>query len=621
MIATFYSYKGGVGRTQLVANIAAYLCYYKSQKVLLIDWDLEAPGLDFYFNMPRSEMNKGVIDLFSEYVRLVKQRETVTTEKLPKFDAQYINQLIATPKGCIDLIPAGKYDENYTQNTVEFDWSEFYENLDGKLYIEFLKDELYKLDYDFIFIDSRTGISDYSGICNIQMPDMNVLVTVPNKQNFEGCLRIAKSIVDSPYIESGNYRKGIILPILSRLDRESEKADEWIAKFKKEFAVYIKNLFNTHFSEREEEMMMDNFLKETFLEYTKKFSVSENILFDEKAEIISGISLKENYKNIAEWIERISNQVGRKNNTKTQRENDVDYQQKALTERKNTLEKQLFVLKNELATASSGLNKVEIFSQINQTETKIATIDLDIDKLSQNQVQSSRVIDNGTTINQKPIIFLASANLRGHRLRHLPVELDNIRQILEKTVTNGYCDLTYKENINYKDFQEFLLHNSNKICVFHFSGHGTWQGESGKYSAISFIGEDGNEELVKSDSLVESLKELKNLKLIFLNTEEGGIIAEKLIEVGIPAVIGLVDANTNDAVAADFATQFYYSLAEQNTIEFAFNYAVRYLTMTGEYQEDKITKTKFTSKKVKSNIPYQLFYKDEAAKNWKLAGE
>jgi MinD-like ATPase involved in chromosome partitioning or flagellar assembly len=53
MIISFYSYKGGVGRTQLVANLAAYLCYYQAKKVLVIDWDLEAPGLEVYF---REEM-------------------------------------------------------------------------------------------------------------------------------------------------------------------------------------------------------------------------------------------------------------------------------------------------------------------------------------------------------------------------------------------------------------------------------------------------------------------------------------------------------------------------------------------------------------------------------------
>ena len=47
-IITFYSFKGGVGRTMALANIAVLLVR-SGKKVLAVDWDLEAPGLDKYF--------------------------------------------------------------------------------------------------------------------------------------------------------------------------------------------------------------------------------------------------------------------------------------------------------------------------------------------------------------------------------------------------------------------------------------------------------------------------------------------------------------------------------------------------------------------------------------------
>lgn len=48
-VCTFYSYKGGVGRTFALANIAAVLTRW-GYRVLCIDWDLEAPGLHLYFD-------------------------------------------------------------------------------------------------------------------------------------------------------------------------------------------------------------------------------------------------------------------------------------------------------------------------------------------------------------------------------------------------------------------------------------------------------------------------------------------------------------------------------------------------------------------------------------------
>jgi hypothetical protein len=47
-IVTFYSYKGGVGRTLALSNVAVLLAK-QGKKVLVMDWDIEAPGLDRYF--------------------------------------------------------------------------------------------------------------------------------------------------------------------------------------------------------------------------------------------------------------------------------------------------------------------------------------------------------------------------------------------------------------------------------------------------------------------------------------------------------------------------------------------------------------------------------------------
>src|SRR5262245_46335320 len=54
MIYTFYSYKGGVGRSMALANVAE--CFYQQGlDVLMIDWDLEAPGLESFFFDPEPD--------------------------------------------------------------------------------------------------------------------------------------------------------------------------------------------------------------------------------------------------------------------------------------------------------------------------------------------------------------------------------------------------------------------------------------------------------------------------------------------------------------------------------------------------------------------------------------
>lgn len=61
-IITFYSYKGGVGRSMALANVAWLLA--KKYNVLVIDWDLEAPGIHKFFNISKEHIEKGLIDIF-----------------------------------------------------------------------------------------------------------------------------------------------------------------------------------------------------------------------------------------------------------------------------------------------------------------------------------------------------------------------------------------------------------------------------------------------------------------------------------------------------------------------------------------------------------------------------
>src|SRR5689334_19464977 len=74
MIYTFYSYKGGVGRSMALANVAEAF-RARGLRVLLVDWDLEAPGLEEFFCSTPDELNlvrsqPGVIDLLQEYRRM-----------------------------------------------------------------------------------------------------------------------------------------------------------------------------------------------------------------------------------------------------------------------------------------------------------------------------------------------------------------------------------------------------------------------------------------------------------------------------------------------------------------------------------------------------------------------
>ena len=313
MIVTFYSYKGGVGRTQLCANIAAYLCYYKSKKVLLWDWDFEAPGLHYYFGKQNDDIvTAGTLELLEQYTRHMRSVRDPSSASLPKLNKEeYIIPLVTSDPahetaGCIDLLPAGCYTNDFSSRANEFSWFEFYDLLDGPAYLETLKKQLNTLGYDYIFVDSRTGISDYSGICNIQLPDINLMVIAPTMQNFRGSVKTANAILESPYIVNA-FRKPHILPILSRLDRSHPKFNDWIQHFITDFSFLLTKFDSDVNPDFQTEIFADTYLQETFLQYIESISAGENIFFDNNARHLPRLSFARTFINIAEYIEKINN--------------------------------------------------------------------------------------------------------------------------------------------------------------------------------------------------------------------------------------------------------------------------------------------------------------------------
>ncbi|MFO7145332.1 ATPase, partial [Arthrospira sp. PCC 8006] len=71
---TFYSFKGGVGRTTALIHVA-WILAMRGRKVVAVDLDLEAPGLSTAFSLnPLPEF--GIVDYFYERSYLPEGLET-----------------------------------------------------------------------------------------------------------------------------------------------------------------------------------------------------------------------------------------------------------------------------------------------------------------------------------------------------------------------------------------------------------------------------------------------------------------------------------------------------------------------------------------------------------------
>ena len=240
-VVTFYSYKGGVGRSMAVANVALLLARDHGRRVLVVDWDLEAPGLHRFFNMSDEDLGKGVIDYLDNYKTLIK----TPSDKISREDLSIKSYLREVTRyeggGSLKLLGAGlqQTKSDYVEKVRGFDWGQFYGEWNGSHLIEALRNEFLDLA-DITLIDSRTGITDVGGVCTVQLPDTVVFVFVFNLQNLAGVAQISEilSAEDNASLKALNRRPELFflpcrkeLTELERLRKWELLAEERLGKF------------------------------------------------------------------------------------------------------------------------------------------------------------------------------------------------------------------------------------------------------------------------------------------------------------------------------------------------------------------------------------------------------
>jgi MinD-like ATPase involved in chromosome partitioning or flagellar assembly len=185
-VITFYSFKGGVGRTTALVNVAAELVR-RGRKVLVVDFDLEAPGLETYKHLRPKEPHPGIV----EYVTKFRQ-----TQEVPDLSEYiYEGEPIGERGGRLWVMPAGRRDRAYRNALTDLDWKRLYQDEGGFLLFEDTKKGWEKeLKPDYVLIDSRTGDTDVLGICTRQLPDAVMLMFMPNEQNLAGLQNVWQDI-------------------------------------------------------------------------------------------------------------------------------------------------------------------------------------------------------------------------------------------------------------------------------------------------------------------------------------------------------------------------------------------------------------------------------------------
>jgi MinD-like ATPase involved in chromosome partitioning or flagellar assembly len=236
-LITFYSYKGGTGRSMALANVAWILASAK-KRVLMVDWDLEAPGLHRYVHPFLADKyltaSPGVINMAHEYQTAVVKELSGKPQPFnpqPEWFAEradilrYATEVSYTFEGggVLHFIPAGLQDATYAKLVNRFNWQQLFDNLGGYHFFEAVKQQM-RAEYDYVLIDSRTGVSDTSGLCTVQLPDEVVVCFTMNTQSLEGASSVALSALQQRALPDGASLR--IWPVPTRVElAEKERVD------------------------------------------------------------------------------------------------------------------------------------------------------------------------------------------------------------------------------------------------------------------------------------------------------------------------------------------------------------------------------------------------------------
>ena len=210
-IYTFYSFKGGVGRTMALVNVA-YTLAARGRNVLLVDFDLEAPGLSVFLQRgdelegvpPRDGLDllawaKGQFESIDTSIQ-ASRLDYVVSVRPDKLDCKALRPQLGE-LGRVDVIPL-HFDRDYTDRLAQtamnsFSREELVET--GRVLHRTFKSWRWPIDvpeylgpeadqfasYDYVLIDSRTGFSEMGGLCVGPLSDFLVVLTSLNEQNVE----------------------------------------------------------------------------------------------------------------------------------------------------------------------------------------------------------------------------------------------------------------------------------------------------------------------------------------------------------------------------------------------------------------------------------------------------
>ncbi len=201
-IIGFYSFKGGVGRSIAAAHIAYAFCRLK-KRVLLVDADLEAPGLSFWNSNIYDKTELGLVHLLEilhqkdsandVYTSLTSVNPQAVQIALANYirktnffhwEHEHYPKQMAACEYDVHLLPAGIGTTSDSLNKYVGILNDAQKTFTHS--ISQLRHCLRYSGYDVVLVDSRTGLHNIAAAIFSVLSDHHVVFFGPGRQNYHG---------------------------------------------------------------------------------------------------------------------------------------------------------------------------------------------------------------------------------------------------------------------------------------------------------------------------------------------------------------------------------------------------------------------------------------------------
>lgn len=240
VVVSFYSFKGGVGRTTTLGVVARRLAL-AGKHVATLDLDLEAPGLSPLFDV---ETERGMLDLLTEHH---------ATGRIDPDSLRAAEQRIDMGSGSILVYPVGRLTDSYVEQLASLDFTPRVGGSPGDNTVEQSLRAILRAirkqhpELGYVLVDARAGLHDLGGLSVHALSHVDVLVGRGTRATREGFAQVLRAL--GRRRESGDLRIVVaqtFVPLEEQASRQVRR--RWEAEM---YELFEPTIYAAHYTEDE----------------------------------------------------------------------------------------------------------------------------------------------------------------------------------------------------------------------------------------------------------------------------------------------------------------------------------------------------------------------------------